>query len=73
MDFSEYLAKPEIAAIFAGVVTTFYLMGKSKLNKEATPETSDLLKPSILIAILVFFIVYMANSDKDVISTAPFN
>ena len=73
MDFSEYLSKPEIASIFAGVVTTSYIMSRSKLNKEETPVFSDLLKPSILVAILVFFIVYTISNGKDVISNAPYN
>jgi hypothetical protein len=60
------------AAIFAGVVTAGYIHAKNKINNEKPLVTSDYMKPAVLVAILVYFIINVGMGAKETISTDPF-
>ena len=68
----EQLRNPTWAAAIAGAIVAFYIYGKAKLNNEGTPTTSAYAKPSVLVAILVYFIVSNGIGKAEPISTAPF-
>ena len=68
----EYLKEPLYAALFAGMVTAGYIYGKAKMNNEPPPVNSVLVKPAVLVAILVYFIVQSGVAAKETISLEPF-
>ena len=72
MDMNEHFRDPLTAAIFAGIITIAYLHLKAKMNNEDTLQMSAYVKPAILNAILVFFIVFNGIGMKETISTKPF-
>jgi len=72
MDISEYIREPTGAAVFAAAATAAYIYIKAKMNNEKTPKTSDYIKPAILVALLVFFIVSNGAGKRETISTEPF-
>ena len=68
----DFLKEPQYAALFAAVVTGGYIVGKAHLNNQPAPQNSDIFKPAILVAILVYFIVTTGLSAKETISVEPF-
>jgi len=72
MDISEYLRDPVGAAVFAAMATSGYIFFKARINNEPKPELNVYTKPSILIAILVYFIVANGTCAKEPISVDPF-
>lgn len=72
MDISEYIREPLGAAAFAGLATVCYIYLKARMNNEPKPETSDFIKPAILIGLLVYFIVSSGAGQRETISAEPF-
>lgn len=68
----QYLKEPLWAAVFAAGSTAAYIHFKAKLNNEPIPTNSDCIKPAILVAMLVYFIVNTGLSAKETISLEPF-
>ena len=69
---SDSLKNPLIAALVGAVITMAYIQLVARLNREAPPRNADMLKPAILNAILVGFIVYMGISQREEIYENPF-
>jgi hypothetical protein len=69
---SDSLKNPLIAALFGAVITMAYIQLVARLNREAPPRNADMVKPAILNAILVGFIVYMGISQREEIYETPF-
>ena len=69
---SDSLKNPMIAALVGAVITMAYIQLVARLNREAPPRNADMLKPAILNAILVGFIVYMGISQREEIYENPF-
>ena len=72
MDVSDYLREPAGASVAAALITTVYIYCKSKMNNETVPPTSAYIKPAILNAIMVYFIISSGANTKQRISTDPF-
>ena len=68
----DFLKEPQYAALFAAIVTGGYIVGKAHLNNQPPPQNSDVIKPAILNAIMVYFIVSTGLSAKETISAEPF-
>ena len=66
------LREPQNAALFAAAATAGYIYVKTKINNEPVPPNSAFVKPALLIAILVYFIVSQGIGAKETISTEPF-
>ena len=71
MDISEQLKDPMMAALFAAVATSAYIYVKNQMNSGDKLPLSAFAKPSALIALLVYFIVY-SGSQREKISSEPF-
>ena len=69
---SDSLKNPLIAALVGAVITMAYIQLVARLNREAPPRNADMIKPAILNAILVGFIVYMGISQREEIYENPF-
>ena len=69
---SDSLKNPLIAALVGAVITMGYIQLVARLNREAPPRNADMVKPAILNAILVGFIVYMGISQREEIYETPF-
>ena len=69
---SDSLKNPLIAALVGGIITMAYIQLVARLNREAPPRNADMVKPAILNAILVGFIVYMGISQREEIYETPF-
>jgi len=69
---SDSLKNPLIAALVGGIITMVYIQLVARLNREAPPRNADMIKPAILNAILVGFIVYMGISQREEIYETPF-
>lgn len=72
MELNDILRDPASAAIFAAGVTAGYIYLKAKLNNEPIPENSAMVKPGLLVALLVYFIVANGGGVKETISLEPF-
>lgn len=72
MELSDYLRDPIYAAIIAGIIVGIYLNLKARLNKEPQLQTSEYVKPGLLVALLVYFIVANGTGIKEKISSDPF-
>lgn len=68
----EQLRNPMFAAVFAGAVTAGYLYFKAHINNEAKLSTSAYMKPALLNAILVYFIISYGCGQRERILTEPF-
>lgn len=68
----DQLRDPVMAALFAAVVTAAYIYFKSRVNNETVPPNSVFMKPAILNAVLVYFIVSNGSGTKPRILTEPF-
>ena len=68
----EHLRNPVYAAIASAVITYTYMYGKDSINGIPPQENSVYIKPAVLNAILVYFIVHAGSVSKETISTEPF-
>ena len=73
MNVEDLIREPAGAAILAGGATAIYIHFKAKLNNESLPNTSQYVKPAVLVAILVYFITMYGMGQKERISSEPFN
>ena len=71
MDISEQLKDPLMAALFAAATTSAYIYVKNQMNSGDKLPLSAFAKPSALVALLVYFIVY-SGSQREKISSEPF-
>lgn len=72
MELTETLRDPMSAALFAAAVTAGYIYVKGQLNNEPKKELNEYLKPAVLNAVMVYFIVDQGISQKEMISAEPF-
>lgn len=56
------LREPFPASLFAFLVCYAYLKFKSQLNREPNHK---FIKPSFLVAVLIYFIVYLGNTNTE--------
>lgn len=68
----EYLKEPMYAALFAGMATAGYIHIKARMNNEPPPVNSVVVKPAVLVAMLVYFIVQSGVAARETISLEPF-
>ena len=66
------LRNPTYAALSAAVITYGYMYGKDVMNGIPPQDNSVYIKPAILNAIMVYFIVHMGTAARETISTEPF-
>lgn len=72
MELGDYLKDPVYAAIFAAFAVAAYIHIKNKINNESALKPSDYVKPSALVALLVWFIVAYGLAGRETISKEPF-
>ena len=72
MEITDYLRDPVSAGLVAGGITAGYIHLKAHLNNEGKLELNKYVKPALLVAILVFFIVSNRLGKKESISNDPF-
>jgi hypothetical protein len=72
MEITDYLHDPVSAGLVAGGITAGYIHLKAHLNNEGKLELNKYMKPALLVAILVFFIVSNGLGKKESISNDPF-
>ena len=72
MELSETLRDPMGAAMVAAGMTVAYLYIKEQLNNEPKKELNAHLKPAVLNAAMVYFIIDQGISQREMISTEPF-
>jgi len=66
------LRNPIYASLTAAVITYGYMYGKDAMNGLPPQDNSVYIKPAILNAIMVYFIVHMGTAARETISTEPF-
>jgi hypothetical protein len=66
------LKDPMIAAVVAFIVTAGYIYGRAKLNNQTGLPNSHYIKPAVLNAILVYFIVSWGGAKQEAVMTEPF-
>jgi hypothetical protein len=66
------LKDPLVAAALAALVTGFYIYFRAKLNNQGGLPNSHFIKPAVLNAILVYFIVSSGGAKQEAILTDPF-
>lgn len=71
MDITDSLKDPVWAALFAAAVTAGYIHVKNQMNAGEELQMSAYAKPAVLVALLVYFIVY-SGSSRETISSEPF-
>jgi len=72
MELSDYLKDPGYAAMIGAGLTVLYIYAKARMNGEDMPKNSELLKPAVLNAVMVYFIVSGGLGARETISTEPF-
>ena len=72
MEINDFLRDPASAAVFAAGVTAGYIYLKAKLNNDPIPPNSELMKPALLVAILVYLIIMNGIGTREAISIDPF-
>ena len=72
MELSEALRDPMSAAVIGGLITAGYIHARSRINNEGKLPNSSYVKPAVLNAILVYFIVANGLAQREVISSEPF-
>jgi uncharacterized membrane protein YdjX (TVP38/TMEM64 family) len=72
MELSETLRDPMGAAMVAAGLTAAYIYLKQQLNNEPQKELNAYLKPAVLNAVMVYFIIDQGISQREMISTEPF-
>ena len=66
------LRNPMYASLAAAVITYGYMYRKDAMNGVPPQDNSVYIKPAILNAIMVYFIVHMGTAARETISTEPF-
>jgi len=66
------LRNPVYASLAAAVITYGYMYGKDAMNAVPPQDNSVYIKPAILNAIMVYFIVHMGTTTREPISSEPF-
>jgi hypothetical protein len=61
----QYLRQPFPAACVAFLAVYLYLTLRVKINGEPQKPNHYYFKPSFLVAVLVYFIVYMGQTDTE--------
>lgn len=72
MELSDYLRDPVWAGLIAALITAGYIHAKSRINNDDKLPNSSYVKPAVLNAIMVYFIVANGLAQKEVISSEPF-
>jgi hypothetical protein len=72
MEFAESLKDPLSAAVFAAFVVALYIHIKARMNNEGKIKTSDYVKPALLVAMLVYFIVQTGMASRETIMSEPY-
>ena len=72
MELADYLRDPMWAGLIAALITAGYIHAKTRINNESTLPNSAYVKPAILVAILVYFIVANGVAQRETISSEPF-
>ena len=72
MELTDYLRDPMWAGLIAALVTAGYIHAKARINNEGKLPNSTYIKPAVLIAILVYFIVANGVAQRETISNEPF-
>jgi hypothetical protein len=68
----DQLRDPLFAAVVAAIATAGYIYLKARMNNEPKVTTSSFIKPAVLNAILVYFIVSYGSAQKPRILTEPY-
>lgn len=72
MELTETLRDPMGAALVAAALTAGYIYIKEQMNNEQKKELNAYLKPAVLNAVMVYFIVDQGISQKEMLSAEPF-
>tara|TARA_B110000858_G_C17481267_1_gene327273 strand:+ start:386 stop:604 length:219 start_codon:yes stop_codon:yes gene_type:complete len=72
MELTDYLRDPMWAGLIAALITAGYIHAKARINNEGKLPNSTYIKPAVLIAILVYFIVANGVAQRETISNEPF-
>lgn len=72
MELTETLRDPMGAALVAAGLTAGYIYIKEQMNNEQKKELNAYLKPAVLNAVMVYFIVDQGISQKEMLSVEPF-
>ena len=72
MDLSEYARDPASAALIAAMITAGYIHLKARMIKEGPLKLNQYVKPALLNAIMVYFIISMGIGQQETISQEPF-
>jgi hypothetical protein len=72
MELADYLRDPMWAGLIAALITAGYIHAKTRINNEGTLPNSAYVKPAVLVAILVYFIVANGVAQRETISNEPF-
>jgi len=72
MELTETLRDPVGAALVAAGLTIAYLYIKGQMNNEPKKELSYYMRPAVLNAVMVYFIVDNGVGQKETLSTEPF-
>ena len=66
------LKDPTVAAVFAAVITAAYVYFKNKINNQTGLPNSTYMKPAMLNAIMVYFIMSYSGVKNEQIITEPY-
>ena len=72
MELTETLRDPMGAAMVAAGLTVAYLYIKGQMNNEPKKELSHYMRPAVLNAVMVYFIVDNGIAQKEMLSAEPF-
>tara|TARA_B110000285_G_C15141855_1_gene631332 strand:- start:7465 stop:7683 length:219 start_codon:yes stop_codon:yes gene_type:complete len=72
MDISEQLRDPVGAAGAAFIITAGYIHIKAKMNNEGKLQAAQYVKPAILNAIMVYFIMINGVGTREKISSESY-
>jgi len=72
MELTDTLRDPMGAAMVAAGLTAGYLYIKGQMNNEPKKELSYYLRPAVLNAVMVYFIVDNGIAQKEILSAEPF-
>ncbi len=69
MELADYLRDPMWAGLIAALITAGHLHAKTSINNKSTLPNSAYVKPSILFAVIVYFIVAIGVALRETISS----
>lgn len=72
MELSEQLRDPFGAAVAAAIITAGYIHVKAKMNNEGKLQPAQFVKPAILNAIMVYFIMSNGVGTREKISSESY-